>query len=290
MKDCVNKSELYRALFVEWLCMTIFIYTSIGCVISSGDAVITSQNNTFVARINMIAMAFGMSILVLVYCSGHLSGGHINPAVTWFLCLIGETSPVRAVLYTVVQVLGAVTASLLIWATTSGLSDNVIVGTPPFALGVNTLNPDITEFGGFLGEAMFTFFLCFTVLMCAVRGGGPSDGTPNLAPLAIGFTVFLAHVNLIPLTGCCINPARHFGPAFVLWCKTGVAWPSYSWIYYLGPFTGSIMATGAQYLFSNCFNGANEDIGDVSKFKQVKKTTGFHAQDSIRDFSATNDI
>ena len=81
---------------------------------------------------------------------------------------------------------------------------------------------------------MGTLVLCSTACMTAVHGKSLAKGVPHLAPLAIGFAVFLAHIVLVPLTGCGINPARTFGPALVNSFAGEKVWEDSYWIYFIG--------------------------------------------------------
>lgn len=196
--DCANPKELFRAVFFEFLATALFVFYGTGCAISV-------QYQDGVPTLLPIAMAFGMSIMLLAYAIGNFSGGHINPAVTFMMFLIGKNSALRSSLYVAVQLFGAVIGSLLLWSCTDQLSKTDGVGSPPYLLGANTLNKDLTAGNGFAFETIGTFTLCVVVALTAVRAGGPSDGKPNLAPLCIGFTVFVVHLVLIPFTGCGIN-------------------------------------------------------------------------------------
>ncbi|KNC74659.1 hypothetical protein SARC_12801, partial [Sphaeroforma arctica JP610] len=155
-----------------------------------------------------IAFAFGMAFMVLVYGTTHISGGHLNPAITLSMVIFREIDPLRGVLYIVSQVLGASVGVLLVhlmWpsavSATVGLSANAVI-------------PALSLAQAFFLEFFGTALLCFTFFNTSVDPHGINFNT-NLAPLAIGFSVFLAHVVLIPLTGCGINPARTFGAALI---------------------------------------------------------------------------
>ena len=210
-----------------------------------------------------IAMAFGFGIAVLAYTFGHISGGHINPAVTSAFMFLGEISLVKGLLYMVAQMSGAFIGALLLWACTSGLTadciavDGVVSGgfrdggdvrgtcvasfngeddfAPPYFLAVNQLSDNTTIYGGFLLELIGTFLLVITVLLTAVD---PNSAAGNLAPAAIGWSVMLCHIVMIPFTNCGINPARSFGPMIVD-LIAGVD-PSFRgwWCYYTAPFVG----------------------------------------------------
>lgn len=130
---------------------------------------------------------------------------------------------------------------------------DVLYGTdnenrPPYGLGLNGLSPGLSEGSAFLGEMMGTFVLVWTVMMTAVY---TKNIAGNLAPIAIGWSVFLAHLVLIPLTGCGINPARSLGPLLVVAMagRTDLIQTA-SWVFYTAPFVGAgFAALVAKYLF-----------------------------------------
>jgi MIP family channel proteins len=152
------------------------------------------------------ALAFGMAIMVLVYAISHISGGHLNPAVTLSLFLSGHCGWVQAIGNMVAQFAGAILAAGLLYGTTSNPGSS--------SLGANSLSDGISNGNAVLGEIMMTCLLCFTVHMTAVDNKNRHN-VGNFAPLAIGFAVFLGHAVLIPLDACSINPARSFGPAYL---------------------------------------------------------------------------
>jgi glycerol uptake facilitator-like aquaporin len=114
-------------------------------------------------------------------------------------------------------------------------SKKQIATAPPFLLGSNIVTPELPIASAFLIELMGTFLLVWTVCMTAVS---KNSIAANIAPIAIGWSVLLAHLILIPYTGCGINPARSFGPHIVVIMageKIGYAgW----WVYYTAPFVG----------------------------------------------------
>lgn len=199
------------------------------------------QDNSFLTA---VAFAFGLVIAVLAYTIAPISGGHINPAVTFAFVLLGDMKITTGLMYVGIQCLGAVLGAALVWGSTAW---RIGEDTPPFLLGVNQLHPDISQGSAFLGEAMGTFVLVWTVMMTAVY---KKNIAGNLAPLAIGWSVTLAHLVLIPYTGCGINPARSFGPMLVdLMAGEKVGHDGW-WVYYTAPFLGAgIAALTTKYLF-----------------------------------------
>lgn len=198
-----------------------------------------------------VALAHGLTLAVFAYTFGHISGTHINPAVTFGLALNGTVSWGEAVVYWVAQFAGGVLAALvlssvvgLVNAQAFGAAQTTGVLTerfPYYALGV---------------EALLTFFLVTTILHTAVAGkAGPMAGW------AIGTTLTIAILAGGPLTGGSLNPARTFGPAAV----AGTARDGMMYlIYFLGPLLGAAIAVGAYRLLSTPESGPDlEPIPDV---------------------------
>uniref|UniRef100_A0A7S3P433 Aquaporin n=1 Tax=Amphora coffeiformis TaxID=265554 RepID=A0A7S3P433_9STRA len=214
----IDKS-LAKKAFAEFLGMTMFVYIGTGAVVSTGEQLASSAAPTAasVARVLPISFAFGMSIMVQAFSFGHISGGHFNPAVSFFMYLIDKIKLDQFLCFVAAQIAGAFMGSLLLWGSVSGMSEDrssvqeQVIGSPPFNLGANGLNAALSPGNGFLLELMGTFLLCMAVMMTTQHSNSLSQGAPHMAPLAIGFAVFLAHVVLVPLTGCGINPARSLG-------------------------------------------------------------------------------
>uniref|UniRef100_A0ACD5X2A8 Uncharacterized protein n=1 Tax=Avena sativa TaxID=4498 RepID=A0ACD5X2A8_AVESA len=173
-----------------------------------------------------IAWAFGGMIVVLVYCTAGISGGHINPAVTFALLLARKVSLPRAALYMAAQYLGAICGAALVRA---------VHGTRHYELyggGANELAPGFSP----VAEALGTAVLVYTVFSATDPKRMARDSqVPVLAPLLIGFAVLMAHLVTIPVTGTGINPARSLGPAVVY--NGGKALDE-QWIFSVGPFVG----------------------------------------------------
>jgi glycerol uptake facilitator-like aquaporin len=112
---------------------------------------------------------------------------------------------------------------------------------------MNKVHDELSVGSAFLGEVMGTFLLVWTVIMTAVNNKSIAG---NHAPIAIGWAVALAHIMLIPFTGCGINPARSFGPMIVVIMTGGKAGFDGWWVYYVAPFVGSGLAVVVcKYLF-----------------------------------------
>ncbi len=174
-----------------------------------------------------VALAHGLVLAIMISVTAHISGGHVNPAVTIGLWVAGKVPSGRAVIYIVVQLLGAVAgAYLLRYLVPTELYDAGGGGTPALA-------PEIAVGKGIVIEAVTTFFLVFAVFGTAVDPRGPFSKT---AGLTIGLVIAFDIMAFGPYTGAAMNPARWFGPALAsgLWSN----W--YVWI--VGPIAGGIIA------------------------------------------------
>lgn len=282
--------ELMTCGSLEMLQMCIFVYWGTGSVLATGQKLVEANMKESVSRIVPISFAFGMTIMILVYSFGSRTGGHINPAVTLSLFLSGKVTFIKSVIYIIAQFMGAILGSLLVWGSTNqmsfndkgkiecildwkgGLNGTLCVGDPPFDLGINSLSPNINVGNGFCLEFVGTFFLCITVLMTVFHKDNVTNGQPTKAPLVIGTAVLIAHLVLIPFTGCGINPARTFGPAVVAGAKNSKsqAWASSCWIFYIGPFLGATVAAGFFKLIENIKNKADSINLEILKTSLVE--------------------
>jgi glycerol uptake facilitator-like aquaporin len=131
------------------------------------------------------AMAFGMGIMTIVYALGHVSGGHFNPAVTFSLFLSGNCPLLQALGNILAQIIGAILGAALLYGMTPDAANS--------SLGANSVSPGFHPTEALLGEIVATALLCFVVHM---TGCDKHNTIGSLAPLAIGFAVFLGHRNI----------------------------------------------------------------------------------------------
>ncbi|CAL5391789.1 unnamed protein product [Camellia sinensis] len=180
-----------------------------------------------------IAWAFGGMIFVLVYCTAGISGGHINPVVTFGLFLARKVSLIRAMMYMVAQCLGAICGVALVKAFQSSYYD-------VYGGGANELSTGYSKGTGLGAEIIRTFVLVYTVFSATDPKRSARDShVPVLAPLPIGFAVFMVHLATIPVTGTGINPARSLGAAVIY--NQEKAWHDH-WMFWVGPFIGAAIA------------------------------------------------
>ena len=182
------------------------------------------------ASLTTIALAHGLTIMVMVAALGAISGGHFNPAVTAGFVATGRMAPVRGAQYVAAQLIGATLGGLVAWWLFAG--EVVRNGTPALAAPVSAP-------GGVVVEAFTTFFLVLVIFGTAVDHRAPK----SVFPFAIGLTVTLDIMATGPITGAAMNPARAFGPALV-----SGAWSDH-WVYWVGPLLGGVAAAFLQHRF-----------------------------------------
>ncbi|KAF7706851.1 hypothetical protein HF521_020105 [Silurus meridionalis] len=199
--------------------MTLFIFLSIA-------AAVGNVNNKNPDQEVKVALAFGLSIATLAQSLGHISGAHLNPAVTVGLLVSCQISAIRAFFYILAQMFGSVLASSMVLMVRP---QNIT------SLGVNQLN-GIEGYQGVVVEMFGTFQLVLCVL--AVTDKRRRDVAGSI-PLAIGLSVALGHLMAISFTGCGINPARSFGPAILSIKDNGL---ENHWVYWVGPMCGGVAA------------------------------------------------
>nr|AMR70506.1 plasma membrane intrinsic protein [Vigna unguiculata] len=235
----LRKWSFYRALIAEFVATLLFLYVTILTVIGYNHQIHVGDSCEGVGILG-IAWAFGGMIFVLVYCTAGISGGHVNPAVTFGLFLARKVSLVRAIAYMVAQCLGAICGVGLVKAFQKSYYNR-------YKGGVNLLSDGYSKGAGLGAEIIGTFVLVYTVFSATDPKRKARDShVPVLAPLPIGFAVFMVHLATIPVTGTGINPARSFAPAVIF--NNEKAWDA-QWIFWVGPFMGAaIAAVSPQYV------------------------------------------
>ncbi|BFZ55176.1 Aquaporin-1 [Savitreella phatthalungensis] len=188
----------------------------------SGQAVQTQVSNT--SSLQFIALSFGFSLAVNAWVFFRISGGLFNPAVAFGLALVGVITPVRAVLLTISEILGGMTAAAIVQALLPG---------PQYVTTRLADNMSVTR--GLFLEMFLTAMLMLTIFLLAAE----KSRATFLAPIGIGLALFIAELGGVYWTGGSLNPARTLGPDVV-----GKQFPGYTWIYYAGPLLGSLVAAG----------------------------------------------
>ncbi|XP_051132707.1 aquaporin PIP2-7-like [Andrographis paniculata] len=229
--DEIKQWSFYRALIAEFIATLLFLYVSVAAVI--GHKKLNAADLCDGIGILGIAWTFGGMIFILVYCTAGISGGHINPAVTLGLFLGRKVSLIRAVAYIIFQSLGGICGVGLVKAFMKTYYNR-------YGGGVNVVAPGYNNGTALAAEIIGTFVLVYTVFSATDPKRSARDShVPVLAPLPIGFAVFMVHLATIPITGTGINPARSFGAAVIY--NNHKAWDDH-WIFWVGPALGALGA------------------------------------------------
>jgi aquaporin Z len=201
-----------------------------------GSAVLAGSHIGFLG----VSLAFGLSLLAMVYTIGPVSGCHINPAVTFGLFLSGKFPGTRVPGYWAAQVMGAIIAAFILFLIAEGQPHSSAVIQGFGSNGYGARSPDHFTLGAaFLSEVVMTAFLVLTVL-----GSTDVRAPVGFAGLAIGLVLTLIHLVSIPVDNTSVNPARSIGPALV----AGGAAIDQLWLFVVAPLIGSIVAAGLYFL------------------------------------------
>jgi aquaporin Z len=204
-----------------------FILVFGGC----GSAVLAGQQIGFLG----VSIAFGLTLLAMAYAIGHISGCHINPAVTVGLLVSKKMDSRDVVGYIVGQIIGGILAAALLLAIAKGVAGGYDPTLTGFAAnGYGDHSPGhYNLIAAFLAEVILTFFLMFTVL-----GATDIKAPVGFAGIPIGLVLVLIHLVGIPVTNTSVNPARSIGPAVFVggWALSQL------WLFIIAPTIGAIIA------------------------------------------------
>jgi MIP family channel proteins len=186
-------------------------------------AVSTVRAPVGLTNLTSIALAHGLTIMVMVAALGAVSGGHFNPAITLGFVVTRRMSVLAGGTYWLAQLIGASLAAFLLV---------LVLGTGPVGVGTPALAAGFGFWSGVILEAVGTFFLVLAVFGTAVDERAPA----SIYPIAIGLTIAFDIMAFGPLTGSAVNPARAFGPALASghWADQLVYW--------IGPLIGGALA------------------------------------------------
>ncbi len=208
-----------------------FVLVLLGC----GGAVLAGSSS---GALNIgtvgVAFAFGLSLLVMVYAIGGISGCHINPAVTISMLAAGRIGTKNAIIYIIAQCIGAIVGAAILYA--------IATGNPAYSLATNGLGQNGYGVGspaGFSLVACFIAEVVFTFIFLMVIHGSTSPLIPKgFAGISIGLSLVLIHLVCIPVTGTSVNPARSLGPALIV---GGLALEQL-WLFWVAPIIGGLLA------------------------------------------------
>jgi aquaporin Z len=219
---------------------------------SCGSAVLAGDKIGFLG----VSLAFGLSLLAMVYAIGPISGCHINPAVTVGMIISKKMDARFAPGYIVAQILGAILAAALLLLIVKGAPSGYDPSVAGFAAnGYGEHSPGhYNLLSAFLTEIVLTFFLVYTVL-----GATDIRAPVGFAGIAIGLVLTLIHLVGIPVTNTSVNPARSIGPAIFVggWALSQL------WLFIIAPLIGAAIAS-AVYL-------GTHNPGEVISVKEAER-------------------
>jgi aquaporin Z len=179
-----------------------------------------------------VALAFGLTLLTMAYAIGHISGCHINPAVTAGLCAGGRFPATEVIPYIVVQVLGGIVAAAVLYVIASG-AEGFSLSAGFAANGYGAHSP-----GGYPLLSCAVCEVVMTLIFLFVIMGATDTRVPaGFAPIPIGLVLTLIHLISIPVTNTAVNPARSTGPALLVggWALAQL------WLFWVAPIVGGIL-------------------------------------------------
>jgi MIP family channel proteins len=218
-----ERPDLLRRSVAEGLAAFALVFAGCGAIVTNA-----THPNTLGSV--GVSLAFGLVIMVMICATGHLSGAHINPAVTIAFTLTRHFPGRDAVAYIAAQVIGATAGALLLLA---------LWTSKPAQLGATVPGAGISTGTALVYEMVLTAFLMFVIIAVATD----TRAVGAAAAIAIGGTVGLDALFGGPITGASMNPARSFGPALA-----SGTWTDF-WVYVVGPIVGAaIGALAYQYI------------------------------------------
>ncbi|XP_040572409.1 aquaporin AQPAe.a isoform X2 [Lepeophtheirus salmonis] len=225
----IGLDEIKNPLWLIKCFMAEFIGTFILVLIGCGSCI-----GGHSAEIVRISFAFGIGVATAAQSFGHISGCHVNPAVTAGLFCARKIGLIKGLFYIIFQLLGALAAAFILYL----ISNKSVRGAD--RIGMTSIDENLNQLQGFAVEFFIVFILVLVVFGAAADENNEVKGS---APLAIGLAITCCHLLAIPFTGSSMNPARTFGPAVIL-----NDWKDH-WVYWVGPIMGGVAASYTYQLF-----------------------------------------
>ncbi|CAI8999943.1 aquaporin Z [Pseudomonas sp. IT-P294] len=196
-----------------------------------GSAVLAASSPLGIGVLG-VAIAFGLTVLTMAFAIGHISGCHLNPAVSVGLCVGGRFPANELPAYIIAQVIGAIIAAALIYYIASG-KEGFDLSTGLASNGYGEHSPGKYSMAtGFVCELVMTAMFVLIIL-----GATDNRAPAGLAPIAIGLALTLIHLISIPVTNTSVNPARSTGPALIVggWAIAQL------WMFWVAPLLGAVI-------------------------------------------------
>lgn len=244
--------KLQNKLFAEFFGTFWLVFGGCGSAVLAamflaGDASPINLGIGFVG----VSLAFGLTVMTMAYAIGHISGCHLNPAVTIGLVTAGRHPKSETVPYLIAQVIGGVAGAGILYLIASGQEGFSASGG--FASnGFGELSPGgYSMVSALVSEIVLTFFFLFIIL-----GATDKRAPAGFGPIAIGLGLTLIHLIGIPVTNLSVNPARSTAPALF----AGGAYISQLWLFWIAPIIGAVLAGIVYPIIAG--NGKDQSNGD----------------------------
>ncbi|OVA13451.1 Major intrinsic protein [Macleaya cordata] len=241
--DVCFSVPFFQKIFAEGIGTFFLIFA--GCA-----AIEVNLSNEEVVTLPGIAIVWGLAVMIMVYTVGHISGCHLNPAVTMAFASCGRFPLKQVPAYISAQLLGSILAIGTLRLTFEGAKHDHFLGSTPSGSNMQSL---VLEF-------IITFYLMFVVSGVATDNRAIGE----LAGLAIGSTIIVNILYAGPISGCSMNPARSLGPAIVYNHYEGV------WIYMVGPTCGAIAGAWAY----NLIRFTDKPLREITKSGSFLRSSG----------------
>ncbi|GAA4366125.1 aquaporin Z [Paeniglutamicibacter cryotolerans] len=217
----------------EFLGTGVLVFGGCGAAIFSAKVLASSTINMGIGFLG-VALAFGLTVMVMVYAVGHISGGHFNPAVTFGAALAGRIEWKAVPAYVITQVLGASVAGLALFAIATGKHGFDPVASGFASNGYGYRSPD----GYSMLSALLIEIILTAVFLYVILGSTDERAPKGFAGIAIGLSLTLIHLVSIPITNTSVNPARSLGVAWF----AGPDALGQVWLFILAPLLGAAIA------------------------------------------------
>ncbi len=231
----VAEPSLMNRLVAEFLGTFVLVFGGCGSAVLAADFPGgDDKTNPLGIGFLGVALAFGLTVLVMAYAVGHISGGHFNPAVTLGAAAAGRF-PWRGVLaYVATQLIAGVVAGGVLYAIASGRNGFDAAGSGFASNGYGDLSP-----GGYsLVSCLVIEVVLTAIFLIVILGATDKRAVKGYAPIAIGLALTLIHLISIPVTNTSVNPARSLGVA--LFAGTGPL--QQVWLFFVAPIAGALIA------------------------------------------------
>lgn len=214
-------------------CLAEFVGTFVLVFMGCGSAVLAGSHVGFLG----ISFAFGLSVLAMAYAIGHISGCHINPAITISMLATGKITAKETGGYIIAQILGAIAGAAVLYYIAGGKADYSLAANGLGQNGVENGSPDHYS----LVSGLVTEIVLTAIFLVVIHGATSKHNSNGLmAGAAIGLSLTLIHIVGIPVTGVSVNPARSIGPALFV----GGDALSHLWVFIVGPIVGGLIGGG----------------------------------------------